>query len=179
MPGLAWHLLCSSSLSSRRAASRSSRLRMSQRKSNLIVVRSWAIPQRSPWRRTASRLARITQVARSVAVVSACNKAMAQGLVQKLWRLKSPCLRQTREFQLLKSKVKTPSRGPSSAWAEHGFLYEKVIHRTVLNVHVSYDISSGFTWHNTKKEGGGPGGVPSFLWLAFCPASETIASAHG
>ena len=169
MPGLAWHLLCSSSLSSRRAASRSSRLRMSQRKSNLIVVRSWAIPQRSPWRRTASRLARITQVARSVAVVSACNKAMAQGLVQKLWRLKSPCLRQTREFQLLKSKVKTPSRGPSSARAEHGFLYEKVIHRTVLSLHVSYDVSAGFIWHNTKKRGWGSWWSPAFFMACFLP----------
>ena len=50
--------------------------------------------------------------------------------------------------------MKTPSWAPSSARAEHGFLCEKVIHRTVLRVLVSYETSAGFIWHNTKKGGG-------------------------
>ena len=37
----------------------------------------------------------------------------------------------------VEKKMKTRSLEPSSVRAEHGFLYEKVIHRTVLGIHVS------------------------------------------
>ena len=60
---------------------------MSQRKSSLIVVRSWASPQRSPWRRTASRLARITQLAQSVAMVLGNSKASRYLVDLNVWLL--------------------------------------------------------------------------------------------
>ena len=60
--------------------------------------------------------------------------------------------------------MKTRSLEPVSVRAEHSFLYEKVIHYTVLAWHVSYEMNAGFIWHNTKKEGGAPERSSAFFY---------------
>ena len=135
MPGLDWHRLCRSCLSSCKARSRSSRLRMSQRKRSLIVVRSWASPQRSPWRRTASRLARITQLARSVEMVLGDSKASCQSVDLNVWLLFGRWSRGPRQFQLLKSKMKLPRNGP---YHQADFLLKNVVRSTITGNQLIY-----------------------------------------